>query len=67
MLLDKNRLRDDRTQAAGTKEPAKRCDDMNEKDNQISHLRILTKLGITMGVPRINNSPGIGATAPEVN
>ena len=45
-MLDKNRLRDDRTHAAGTKEPSERHDEMNEKDNQIAHLLILTKPGI---------------------
>ena len=46
LVLDKNRLRDDRTEAAGTQEPSERHDEMNEKDNQIAHLLILRKPGI---------------------
>ena len=49
LVLDKNRLRDDRTEAAGTQEPSERHDEMNEKDNQIAHLLILRKPGITWG------------------
>ena len=49
MVLDKNRLRDARTHAAGTKEASERHDEMNENDNQIAHLLILTKPGITWG------------------
>jgi len=40
---------DDRAHAAGTKEAGERRNDMNEKDNQIAHLLILTKPGITWG------------------
>jgi hypothetical protein len=49
LLLDENGLGDDRTDAARTKEAGERRNDMNEKDNQIAHLLILTKPGITWG------------------
>ena len=49
MVLDKNRLRDDRTHASGNKQASERHDQMNEKDNQIAHLLILTKPGIAWG------------------
>ena len=48
-MLDENRLRDDRTHAARTKEASERHDEMNEKDDQIAHLLILRKPGITWG------------------
>ena len=48
-MFDQHRLRDDRTDAARTKEAGERHDEMNEKDNQIAHLLILTKPGITWG------------------
>ena len=49
-MLDKNRLRDDRTHAAGTKEASERHNEMNEKDNQVAHPLILTKPGIPLGL-----------------
>ncbi len=51
-MLEKNRLRDERTHAAGTKDPSARHDEMNEKDNPIAHLVILTKPGIGWGCVR---------------
>jgi hypothetical protein len=48
-MFDQHRLRDDRTDAAGAKEPSERLNEMNEKDNQITHLPILTKPGIGWG------------------
>jgi hypothetical protein len=35
--------------ASGTKQASERHDEMNEKDNQIAHLLILTKPGIAWG------------------
>ena len=49
MLLDEERLRDDRTDSSRTTEASERRNDMNEKDNQIAHLLILTKPGINRG------------------
>jgi hypothetical protein len=48
-VLDKNRLRDDRTHASGTQQASERHDEMNKEDNQIAHLLILTKPGIAWG------------------
>jgi hypothetical protein len=52
LVLDENRLRHYGTHAAGTKEPGNSSDDMDEKDNEIAHLLIVTKPGITLGCAR---------------
>jgi hypothetical protein len=36
LLLDEDRLRHDGTHAAGTQEAGERCDEMNEKNDQIA-------------------------------
>ena len=49
MLLDEYGLGDNGTEAARTQEAGKSCDDMDEKDDEIAHLLILTKPGFTWG------------------
>jgi hypothetical protein len=49
LLLDENGLGDHRTEAARTQESGKSSDDMDEKDDEIAHLRIITKHGIAWG------------------
>jgi hypothetical protein len=46
LLLDENCLGDNGTDAARTQEPGKSSDDMDEKDDEIAHLLILTNPGI---------------------
>ena len=48
-MFDQHRLRDDGTNAARPQEASERSDDMNEKDDEITHLLILTKPGIAWG------------------
>ena len=49
-MLDENRLRHHGTNAAGTKEQGNSYNDMDEKDNEVVHLLIVTKPGITLGL-----------------
>ena len=46
MLLDENGFSDDRTDATWTQESGERSDDMDEKDDEIAHLRILARTAI---------------------
>jgi hypothetical protein len=48
-MFDQHRLRDDRTNAARPRESSESNDEMNEKDDKITHLLILTKPGIGWG------------------
>ena len=49
MLLDENGLGDYGTNASRTQESDKSSDDMDEKDDEIAHLLIVTKPGIAWG------------------
>ena len=49
LVLDENGLGDHRTDAARTQESGKSSDDMDEKDDEITHLLIITKPGIAWG------------------
>ena len=57
MLLDENGLSDDRTNATWTQESDERSDDMNEKDDEIAHLSILTRTAKVQECQQIINSP----------
>ena len=46
MLLDENCLGDNGTEAAQTQESGKSGDDVDEKDDEIAHLLIITNPGI---------------------
>ena len=60
LLFDKNRLRDDRMHAAGTKEASERHDEMNEKDDKITHPCIISKPQNVRNSGPFCNSPGTG-------
>ena len=49
MLLDENGFGDYGTDAARTQESDKSSDDMDEEDDEIAHLLIVTKPGIAWG------------------
>jgi hypothetical protein len=49
LLLDEDRLRHHGTHAAGTQEPGERCDEMNEKNDQIAHFIVVSKPGFVWG------------------
>jgi len=46
LLFDENGLGEHRTDAARTQESGKSSDDMDEKDDEIGHILIITKPGI---------------------
>jgi len=45
LVFDENGLGDDGTDAAGTQEPGEGGDDMDEKDEEMAHLRSIAKTG----------------------
>jgi hypothetical protein len=49
LLLDENGLGNHRTDASRTQEPGKSSDDMDEKDDEIAHLQIVTNPDIARG------------------
>jgi hypothetical protein len=49
LLPDEDRLRHHGTHAAGTKMPGERCDEMNEKNDQIAHFIVVSKPGFVWG------------------
>jgi hypothetical protein len=49
LLLDENGLGDHRAEAARTQESGEGSDEMDEKDDEIAHLLIITKPGIAGG------------------
>jgi hypothetical protein len=49
LLFDENGLGNYRTDAARTQEPGKSNDDMDEKEDEIAHLLIITRPGVTWG------------------
>ena len=67
MLLDEDRLRDYGTQAAGTQEPGERCDEMNEKNDQIAYFIMVSKPRIPWVLSRISNSPGTGSSPSAIS
>ena len=52
LLLDKNGLGNHRTDTARTQESGKSSHDMDEKDDEIAHLSIVSKPGIAWGCVR---------------
>ena len=50
-MLDENGLGDDRTDATWTQESGEHSDDMDEKDDEITHRRILARNGSAPGMP----------------
>ncbi len=57
LLATDNGLGDERTNPARTQESGERSDDMNEKDDEIAHLSILTRTAKLQECQQIINSP----------
>ena len=57
MLLNEHRLGNYRTNAAGTGDSSNGRDEMDEKDDEIPHLRMLAKLENARNWAHFSNSP----------
>ena len=60
LLLDEHRLGNYRTNAAGTGDSSNGRDEMDEKDDEIPHLRMLAKLENARNWAHFSNSPPTG-------
>jgi hypothetical protein len=58
LVFEEKRLRDDGTDAARTEQPSQGGDQMDKKNGQIAHRRIVAGREILRNCRRNNNSPG---------
>jgi hypothetical protein len=63
LMLEQKRLSNDGTGAARSEQASQGSDEMDEKDDQIAHHRILAGREIPTNYGRNNNSPATGCGA----
>jgi hypothetical protein len=63
LVFEKKRLRNDGTDAARTEQPSQDGDEMDEKNTQIAHRRMVAGRGILRNYGRNNNSPPTGVAS----
>jgi hypothetical protein len=61
LVFEEKRLRNDGTDAARTEQPSQDGNEMDEKNGQIAHRRMVAGRGILRNLGRNNNSPATGA------
>src|SRR5712664_613271 len=66
LMLDEHRLRNYGTNAARPGESSKRDDDMNEKDDKITHLGIVSNPRKCQESGLFSNSPGTGCMHAKI-
>jgi hypothetical protein len=64
-MLEQKRLGNDGTGTARSEQASQGSDEMDEKDDQIAHHRILAGQEIPTNYGRNNNSPATGWATPE--
>jgi hypothetical protein len=60
LVFEEKRLRNDGTDAARTEQPSQDGNEMDEKNGQIAHRRMVAGRGILRNLGRNNNSPATG-------
>jgi hypothetical protein len=60
LVLEEKRLRDYGTDAARTEQPSQDGNEMDEKNGQIAHRRMVARREILRNLGRNNNSPATG-------
>jgi hypothetical protein len=67
LVFEEKRLRNDGTDAARTEQPSQDGNEMDEKNGQIAHRRMVAGRGILRNLGRNNNSPATRITWLVVN
>jgi predicted dienelactone hydrolase len=65
-VFEEKRLRNDGTDAARTEQPSQDGNEMDEKNGQIAHRRMVAGRGILRNLGRNNNSPATGQQPDQV-
>jgi hypothetical protein len=63
LVFEDKRLRNDGTDAARTEQPSQDGNEMDEKNGQLAHRRMVAGRGILRNLGRNNNSPATACTA----
>src|SRR6516164_9111362 len=67
LVLEEERLRNYGTGAARSEQAGQGSDEVDEKNDQIAHHRIVAGQGILRNLVRNNNSPATGGTPEEIS
>ena len=65
-MFEEKRLRNDGTDAARTEQPSQDGNEMDEKNGQIAHRRMVAGRGILRNLGRNNNSPATPRIRMEI-